>query len=428
VEKFFSERLGCDSEYKGDATCLALEATWEASLALSHKFPEGPKFTNYMVTNWGKYPSWETGTVANVSQDTMPPSANVLQGNGPVMWGVCEAIAVVLTQSPNQAMTGTCGWTASLGALSVRAPAKALKMAVRLAWTGRAAPNLEVTCDHVLTDQFPGLVPYMDGEENWVPAWAADMPYTNSSRVCSGGKADCLRGNGMPGTPAGLEGMWVQSLQSANLQYMGTACSPDGPPGLTWPGQDPDEAAIATSWQGVGSGQVFWTCNQLIDPVGHSCKLLFNYDTCSDLDNDTCYELATTSNASITEEGSDAWVVQKLAPVPSFTEELLREACSYEVALVTLDSGPLEGEPEGLTCNHAVALIDCDWEGDNYTVWTWGLRKYLNRSQILGTPVTLEEWAETRAAGGPANFSTFMDIGEAIYTRNPNNTIRMSNP
>lgn len=46
-----SRDLGCDSVNKDDSTCLALYAFWEASLTLSYKFPEGPRFANYLVTN-----------------------------------------------------------------------------------------------------------------------------------------------------------------------------------------------------------------------------------------------------------------------------------------------------------------------------------------------------------------------------------------
>ncbi|CAK0795401.1 unnamed protein product [Prorocentrum cordatum] len=142
----------------------------------------------------------------------MPPSANIIKGNGLVMCGVCEAVRSVLLESPNQVSIGTCGWISSLGMLSVRAPTKALKTALRLTWTGRATPQLIFPCDYVLSDLFPGLVPYQD-DGVWRPKQAVDFNL-NYSSTCGGNPADCLAAYGNPLNPFGLAGMWIQSLIS----------------------------------------------------------------------------------------------------------------------------------------------------------------------------------------------------------------------
>lgn len=342
----------------------------------------------------------------------MPPSADVLKRNGVVMWGVCEAAQTILTQSPNQALTTTCGWTASLGVLSVKAPAKAIKMALRLTWTGRAVPNLEFPCDHVMDDLFPGLVPYRGTKAKggvWYPSWAANMSY-----------ATAIEPNGLPFNPAGLEGMWIDWLVSANQQYLGNACPSDKQlPGIIWPGQDPARNGVVEGAWNTWAGQILWSCNTLIDPVGQGCKLLYNQDFCGESNDTECHELATSSKPTGTllgfTENSEALQLQAGLQIPSFTEDMLREACSYDVIMIILDDAPLKGEPPKYTCDHVVALIDCDWEGDNYTVWTWGEKRYLNRSQILGQPVTFEEFA--------AKAPDKVDLAKK-YARNPNNSIR----
>ncbi|CAK0846544.1 unnamed protein product [Prorocentrum cordatum] len=84
--------VACDAENAHDPTCHSLVATYKASVTLTDTFPEGPKFANYLVSNWGDYPSWDEGAVANVVQERMPPSAHVIKGNGLVMYEVCEAV------------------------------------------------------------------------------------------------------------------------------------------------------------------------------------------------------------------------------------------------------------------------------------------------------------------------------------------------
>lgn len=405
--------LACDAENADDPTCHALVATYKASVALTDTFPEGPKFANYLVTNWGDYPSWEEGAVEDVVQESMPPSAKVIKGNGLVMYGVCEAVRSVLLESPNQVGTGTCGWISSLGMLSVRAPAKALKMALRLTWTGRATPQLSFPCDYVLGDQYPGLVPYQDVVEHpcetgdpacsnitgdrslvWRPEQAAGFNL-NFSSTCSGNPGDCLMAQGRPVNPFGLAGMWIQSLISGYLQDAeGKDCSNSSLPGIFYPGQSPEEHEFVEGPQGQMDPQTIWMCNAVIDPVGKGCTQLFNPQAaCASYDDDTCRDLAIRNPAINPEDpkSMEADRIQQLLNRPSFTEDMLHKACASEVALLGIDAGHLNGGPLAGQCNHQVALLACDHDADNYTIWTWGERRYLTRADIFEPRYSLEE-------------------------------------
>lgn len=369
--------LGCDAQRKEDATCYALKATYTASLWLTDRFSQGPLLASYLVTNWGNYTSWETGAVLDVSYARMPPTARVVKGNGLVMYGVCEAVRTVLLQSPNQVNTGTCGWVSTLGALTAVAPAKALKMAVRLTWTARAAPQLPPPCGFI-SEQFPGLIPYIDGHGKIRPELAADMSW-DWSYTCGGNPTDCKRQAVQPLSPAGVAGMWIYTSIMAYWQsQQNVSCAEaNGQPGLIYPNMTKTQFKDNTELHGQGPAQGLWSCNAQLDPVGKGCSIAFNEDAlCGPLDSTACRE-----NVLDLQQRN---VPSKLFWVPSFTEKMLREACSAKVALVTLDAAPLQGgEPDG-KCDHAVALVDCDHDADAYTMWTWGQRINLTRAQIVG--------------------------------------------
>jgi len=387
--------LACDAEYADDPTCHALVAIYKASVMLTDTFPEGPKFANYLVTNWGDYPSWEEGAVTNVVQESMPPSAKIIRGNGLVMYGVCEAVRSVLLESPNQVGTGTCGWISSLGMLAVKAPAKALKMALRLTWTGRATPQLSFPCDYVLSDQFPGLVPYQD-DGVWRPKQAVDFNL-NYSSTCGGNPADCLAASGNPLNPFGLAGMWIQSLISGYLQDSLEQDCTNSLPGMFYPGESPEEHALVKGPQGQMDPETMWMCNAVIDPVGKGCTQLFNPQAvCASVDDDTCRDLAIRNPKIHPEDpmSQQAQFTQAILLIPSFTEDMLYDACASEAALLGIDAGSINGGSTEGKCDHQVALIACDHDADNYTIWTWGMRKYLTRADIFEPRYSLQDAAQ----------------------------------
>ncbi|CAE7434706.1 hypothetical protein AK812_SmicGene8262 [Symbiodinium microadriaticum] len=140
------KRLGVDAycaENKMDVTCLAIEVR---------------QFCGERIRNapfLGGRLREEACATRNAT------SAEVLDGTGVVGYGVCSILRTVLTGSPHQQQQGTCGWVSSLGALSWAAPAQAIKMGMRLFWTGTMLKSIK-TCANIY-DLQPGLVPLVKG-------------------------------------------------------------------------------------------------------------------------------------------------------------------------------------------------------------------------------------------------------------------------
>jgi hypothetical protein len=428
--------LGCDGEWEGDHTCLAIEAAARATVELQRAFPKGPKFANYWVTNWGKYPSWVDGSVTNVQQNmTMPPSADVLDPNGVTGYALCEIIFSILFESPNQVNTGTCGWIASLGALSFAAPAKAIKMGMRLLWTGSASPGSTRPCDFVFDDQFPGLVPYQEyvndsGAVNginssltWLPRTVANAPWVNASQTCTGNVEDCADAQELPASPMGLAGAWIMSLTSEYRQYRGTSCDDevDKLPGILYPGMDPEEMTTVADLQGQDDIDNLWTCNEVLDPLNRNCTYLFNPDArCGGFDREACRSLSLAyepteptpdTPINVSDLGDyAAYFVRGFASVPDFTEEELQEACDAEASMMAVDAGVLTGDPPLGYCNHVIVLQRCDPERDRYTFWSWGTRYHLTWEQIFGGRLPLDNVTAGLAEDSPFDQSVWDEV------------------
>merc|ERR1711988_1129329 len=93
---------------KHDPTCHAVRAVAYSMHALREITSGGPKFANYSVSDWGKFPSWLDGSVTEVNHSAVPPSAKLVDPQGVSSYFVCDMVRTLLTQSPNQRLRGTC--------------------------------------------------------------------------------------------------------------------------------------------------------------------------------------------------------------------------------------------------------------------------------------------------------------------------------
>ncbi|CAE8613880.1 unnamed protein product, partial [Polarella glacialis] len=462
----FQEMNGCDTQtgkYRNDPTCMAINALAAAMFKLEDKFPDGPKFLNYLLVAWGSEPSWLDGAV-EVDWDVMPPKGKVLNPNAANGYGFCDIVRTVLSQSADQMSTGTCGYVASLAALSHRAPAKALKMGLRLMWTGRPSQVIDYPCDYIFKEQ-PGLVPYQD-RNGWHPSFFNDTK--GMEKLCSGNAVDCSRATGAPYQNAGLTFMWTQSLQASFGREVSGKCSDKGAAMLNFPGQSAENVARVQGSQGMVPGSAIWSCNAVIDPEGGSCRTIINYNICgwmgdgdckvlfdyqvdsedmgqviqvlssaiSSLDeSETFFDTKNTRAAAkativaleahfrgastrliqykefligITRKYGLNWLTVLInMNKPQATEAMLEEACKAPIAVLAIDSDPLQppalfeatlqnpingsgypfGGLETGQVNHAVFLEKCDPEKNVYTLWTWGQRTFVTKELLLGKPV-----------------------------------------
>ncbi|CAK0908261.1 unnamed protein product [Prorocentrum cordatum] len=191
--------------------------------------------------------------------------------------------------------------------------------------------------------------------------------------------------------------MWIQSLISGYLQDSLEQDCTNSLPGMFYPGESPEEHALVSAPQGVMDPVTMWMCDAVIDPVGKGCTQLFNPQaSCASVDDDTCRDLAIRNPKIYPEDpmSQQATITQAILNVPSFKEDMLYDACAFEVALLTIDSGPLKGEKLSGRCDHQVALIVCDHDADNYTMWTWVMRKYLTRAGIFEPRYSLQDAAQ----------------------------------
>ncbi|CAE8585366.1 unnamed protein product [Polarella glacialis] len=257
---------------RDDATCKAIKAAQRAILQLSMggKFPQGPKFVNASITAWGKYPSYIDGSVGPVAKDSMPPVAPILNGTAASGWILCDIVRTVLTQSANMAGAGVSSWVAPLGALSRRAPAQAIKMLVRLMWSGRATSQMSQPCPYIY-DQQPGLVPYQDQTGGWHPSSFS----SSADEHCFGHAVDCKAAFGLPLQPAGATFAFEQSLLSSFRASVGGNCELH-PSQLNYPGAPKSLTESMYTVQGQGNYGSLYACNAMIDPVNQACKLVVN--------------------------------------------------------------------------------------------------------------------------------------------------------
>jgi hypothetical protein len=203
--------------------------------------------------------------------------------------------------------------------------------------------------------------------------------------------------------------------------------------------------------QGGNLATQLWECQKFIDPVGNSCKASFNLNLCGKVPQDLCYkfmtlaidddvkdaafaaklppkatmdavnEVKTTGNSKKLDEllksfpdlkyyygklleatNGDAKKAIELTPsvgklgvtypfnywVPSFTENLLKEACQAYISLLIVNADRIQPTSKpGIKCNHVVFLEKCDEAKNEYTIWTWGSTMKLTKETILGGPL-----------------------------------------
>ncbi|CAE8618381.1 unnamed protein product [Polarella glacialis] len=403
MEEFLGITQYCDpntGSARDDATCKAIYAAQRAIFELAGQFPQGPKFVNASITAWGNHPSYIDGSVGPVAKDSMPPVAPILNGNAASGWILCDIVRTVLTQSADQAGSGVCGWVAPLGALSRRAPAQAIRMLVRLMWSGRASSQMSQPCPYIY-DQQPGLVPYEDNQNRWHPSW-----FSGSDVHCSGNAADCQVAIGSPLQPAGATFAFTQSLLSSFRASVGGSCDLH-PAQLNYPGAPKSLPESITTVQGQGNYGSLYACNTMIDPVNQACKLVVNTELRGSLSSadfmtlfaypseplqmkqfsTVCKDTAARAEANGENIGqavseaikqlaaSSTWIatyfktimdiyggdLQKALTLislsdtwgtPSFTEDLLASACKADVAFFSIDAEPMQNQ--GFTPESAV--------------------------------------------------------------------------
>lgn len=271
-----SDHCACPGPWCNDDTCKAVFAAIEVFTELcASEFD--PVFANYSVTSWGYYPSWVVGTVTGLNYaDEMPVKVTLKHPKGVCGYAVCDLLRTILTQSANQMSTGTCSYVASLAALSKKAPARAIKVAVRLFWLGEITPGLS-PCSGILEQQ-PGLIPFKTKMGGWQPSF-----FSGGSSTCHGNSADCGHASGMPQQNIGLTFSWSQTLISKWMAENWGYCSNDTVrAGVTYPGQSQADAALATKNQGGWYNSMVWECKSLFDIDGDStCRLVINPLTCA---------------------------------------------------------------------------------------------------------------------------------------------------
>eukprot|EP00931_Biecheleriopsis_adriatica_P106514 TRINITY_DN80951_c0_g1_i1.p1 TRINITY_DN80951_c0_g1~~TRINITY_DN80951_c0_g1_i1.p1 ORF type:complete len:646 (-),score=82.34 TRINITY_DN80951_c0_g1_i1:63-2000(-) len=428
---------------KYDPTCFAVRATLASSRALRLTMSDGPRFANYTVVDWGQSPSWIDGAVTDVDRSAVPPSAKVVDSKGVIGYFLCDAARTVFTQSPNQQQRGTCSFTASLAALSRRAPAWAAKIALRLFWTGKPATTMPDPCPDIYEQQ-PGLVPFKDFDGTVYPRdYEGSTEAPCDSRVfhnCSS------QGDGPIQSP-GLQYMWTQSLISSWIRNSWVSCNNQGQPKaiLNFPGRSQEEFEAHLSSQGGSLASMLWICQHVIDPVGKTCEAVFNFDICLISDED-CMDFTTLPvepgllnvYGDATEEEQpkmrDAYPLlaeyddmmyriestypndtfpEGFSPgtaFPSFTEDLLYKVCEADVAFLLVVEAALIAalnepdefarlkdaklpyygtsgrEPWG-TCDHAVFLDNCDMDKDAFYIWSRAVKIKLHKAVLLGAAV-----------------------------------------
>ena len=148
-----AEQMGyteeCSSNNTGrDPTCDAIDIAFKVFSKLGRNFQDGPAYADYFVSNWGqdeeskatRINSCKKGTYTDINLDTY--SATLTDRNGCNAYAFCDIIVSILSQSNNQAQTGSCGPTSTMAALSLENPVLSIQSATSLIWTGY--PNKEI--------------------------------------------------------------------------------------------------------------------------------------------------------------------------------------------------------------------------------------------------------------------------------------------
>ncbi|CAE7669287.1 unnamed protein product [Symbiodinium sp. CCMP2456] len=253
----------------------------------------------------------------------------VLDGTGVVGYGVCSILRTVLTGSPNQQRQGTCGWVSSLGALSWAAPAQAIKMGMRLFWTGTMLKSIK-TCANIY-DLQPGLVPLARGDEISLKSEARVLCY----KRCHTSE------EWVPVQASGLTAMWTYALMSSFLEH------PQG-----CPGQNIDQNLAV--------------CKRLISP---DCDIAYLDDRGDSVALERACKVVENEGVVLT--CVDGRPLAAASQIPS------------RPGLVV--GGLLAKFGVGEQCNHMTYLQSCDPEGDSYAIWSWGGARYLTKENLIGS-------------------------------------------
>jgi len=403
-----------------DATCKAIRAVEASFEELARKFPEGPAYAKSFMVNWGsedpqKIESCTPDSYSNVNLTAAPPSATLIDGNGCNAYAMCDLLITVLSQSNDQARTGTCGPSSTLAALALRDPVRAMKYGVSLIWTGKHKLEGSSEVCPAIYEQQPGLIP--------IPKSAAD---------CEGAinENDCLNSIGMP-MQIPFENAWVASLLMQYNTRLNTGMCKESlyPFDLITDNTTPEEVGWIQGLQLSYVPTILFFCEYLLpeytfEIIENNNRAPFNELNwtvaeidkfvefpMSNLDIMSLYPLTspllpkhnisendlgtdfTRMIQSVTEQGKLLNVpitqfVQELS-TPSFTEDLLEEACKLGGALLMIRSDLLDG-PATTTagqCNHWVFLENCDANNDQYFIWSWNQQFVLTKEHILGQPI-----------------------------------------
>merc|ERR1712166_1035706 len=227
---------------KDDQSCKAIAAAEKAFGALAQKFPQGPRFRNYLPVDWSAKPNapadqlYSTCTAGSLSglvvpPDGSPPTAQFTAtgGNGCNHFGLCNIIVIALTQSNDQASTSTCGAQAVFDAVASIRPARAIKIATEILWTGSFGEKMPMSPCRYIQDQMPGLIPWKKGH----PGCPKDGEPGASGRrcaaaACTGNTNDCAAAaTGRAYQRPGLSYMLSQAFLSAYYHKLTGSCPVD---------------------------------------------------------------------------------------------------------------------------------------------------------------------------------------------------------
>eukprot|EP00913_Durusdinium_trenchii_P021438 g20148.t2 len=360
-----------------DDTCKAVRAAIEVATELAGS-EYSPVFANYSVTTWGYYPSWVIGSVHGLDYtQPMPVTVTLKFPKGVIGYAVCDLLRVILTQSADQMSTGTCSYVASLAALARHAPAKLIKVATRLFWTGMITPGLGQPCEGILHQQ-PGLVPFKTGN-----GWTPDFYGSAAGGQCFGNSADCAKGN---------QGGWYNSM--------------------------------------------VWECKNLLD-IGEdsSCQLVMNPE-----DKIIKYRSEAFEKGILGYNAQQEYVVPKLleefaAPEHKILLDYVNFLLDFaydKTRLISTNRGlPAFGNyglpAKSYGCNHAVYLESCDEQANKYRIWTWGTTVELTKEILLGYPTT-QRFPDAPGSHVPAWNTGALCAARQVEVQKPRTTVKTEDP
>ncbi|CAE7848967.1 unnamed protein product [Symbiodinium necroappetens] len=274
----------------------------------------------------------------------------VLDPTGVVGFGVCSILRTVLTGSPHQQQQGTCGWVSSLGALSWAAPAQAIKMGMRLFWTGTMLKSIK-TCANIY-DLQPGLVPLVKG---------------SAERVLCYKRCHTFEG-WQPVQASGVTAMWTYALLSSIVEH---------PQGCPIPSainvvytdmefEDPEAWQQFRQISDQGENQSIAMCKRLISP---DCDIAW-LDGRGD-------SVALERACKVVENGGVALTVVDGKPLSTASTKPSQPGIYVGDLLAKFGIGDKS--------NHVTYLQSCDPERDSYAIWTWGGPLYLTKENLIGS-------------------------------------------